>query len=164
MDKLQWVVSGDGSCIWRWDDHQRRRCFRIGFDGSLVLKEWLMLYHRRQNLARCGRVVKSLHRAGEGLAQGLVLPGPQSGSFIRALGHREIWKQAESIDLKRAAMATGGICVAPWCSQEHPGPTDKAGASAGYSCRVALTSPLPVRLLGTYGKHLRHPPRELMTV
>eukprot|EP00439_Symbiodinium_sp_Y106_P017651 s5566_g2.t1 len=108
MDKLQWVVSGDGSCIWRWDDHQRRRCFRIGFDGSLVLKEWLMLYHRRQNLARCGRVVKSLHRAGEGLAQGLVLPGSQSGSFIRALGHREIWKQAESIDLKRAAMATGG--------------------------------------------------------
>ncbi|CAE7211986.1 unnamed protein product [Symbiodinium sp. CCMP2592] len=108
LSKLQWTVTPDGGCINRIDGGGVTRSFRIGFDGEHVLREWLLLHHRRAALTKCARVNRSLRREGEGLAQGLDLPGPPAASFVRALGHRQAWKEAHDIESKRASFATGG--------------------------------------------------------
>ena len=73
LRRLQWSVSPDGGVLRRpcWHDIAGNvRSFRIGFDGTGLLREWLLLLHRRMALSKCGHVTRNLHRQEPGLAQG----------------------------------------------------------------------------------------------
>ena len=108
LARLGWSVSLCGSTLtWR-DAANRARSFHFGHDSLSVLREWLLLPHRRAALASCGRVNRSLHRADQSLARGLDLPAPPAGSFLRAEGHRSLWKDSASSFVRRAAIASGG--------------------------------------------------------
>ena len=83
LAKLGWGVSQDGGTITRRDPQGIVRSFRLGFDGLQVLRDWLLLHHRRSALARAGRITRSLHRPEPEFARGLSLPPPPQGSFRR---------------------------------------------------------------------------------
>ena len=51
LTRLRWSVSARGDTLSRVDDHGRHRVFHIGRDGHEVLREWLLLPHRRAALA-----------------------------------------------------------------------------------------------------------------
>ncbi|CAE7362760.1 gcs-1 [Symbiodinium sp. CCMP2592] len=134
LAKLGWTVARDGSAIHRVDASGRQRSFCLGYDGLHVLREWLLLYHRRKTLARCGRTRQAFHRSEAGLARGLDLPGPQPHAFIRALGPRALWSSANDLEDRRAAMATGGTC---WYYGAMHALDDKEHAV----CTCGLTAP-----------------------
>ena len=103
-----WSVGPRGDTITRFDSCGRLRTFRLGHDCLDILREWLLLFHRRRAVAACGRTRKSLHRMGVGLAQGMDLPGPDPGTFIRAAGHRAVWRKHSDRMHQRAALASAG--------------------------------------------------------
>ena len=73
LRRLQWSVSPDGGVLRRccWHDVAGHVIsFRIGFDGTGLLREWFLLFHRRMALSKCRHVTRNLHRQEPGLAQG----------------------------------------------------------------------------------------------
>ena len=113
---LGWQWDRRGRYIIRCDCYGQERRFELGVDSFDILSEWLRDAHRRRMLARCGRVVDSLHRAdgGDELAQGLSLPPPPVGTLAVFDGHKEVWRKATNTIARQSALVTG-------CSVWHKG-------------------------------------------
>ncbi|CAE7202460.1 unnamed protein product, partial [Symbiodinium sp. KB8] len=115
--ELGWWVDPSGSTLFRRDSVGVVRRFDLGIDARAVLHEWLRDVMRREMLARCLRVAKSLHRPeAEDLAQGLVLPGPPPGSLCIFAGHVAAWREAKD-GLERATALAGGCTY--WYKQRR---------------------------------------------
>ena len=112
LTDLGWQWDPRGCYILRRDSYGQERRFELGVDSSEILVEWLRDVHRRRMLARCGRVVESLHRADDGddLAQGLSLPPPPLGTLATFDGHKEAWlKAADTVARQSALVVLCGI-------------------------------------------------------
>ena len=73
-----------------------------------ILQEWLRDVHRRNIFNMRGRVQKSLRRLDdERLARGLHFPGPPPNALCVFEGHRCMWDENSSCDMRHAALATG---------------------------------------------------------
>ena len=135
LQNLEWTWDGQGRFIKRRDAYGVERIFELGVDSFEVIVEWLRDVHRRRCLAKCGRVVKQLHRgdAGDDVAQGLVLPGPPPDCLATFEGHKWAWRQAKDTTARHCALVTG-------CSYWH-----KRRKAAG--CR-ATCSKVPLWFAG----------------
>ena len=80
---------------------------RLGLHCLTVLRDWLVEEHRKRGIASCGRVKSSYHRGEAGLATGLNLEAPSPGARFALAGHR-LLGHSQSLDVRRAALATGG--------------------------------------------------------
>ncbi|CAE7373819.1 unnamed protein product [Symbiodinium natans] len=107
LDRMGWSASANGKVLHRTDPRGDTRRFFFGYDNLGVLKHWLKEEHQRRGVHRCGRVKRSLHRAEPECARGLALPGPPHGQHHALAGHRLLGRQGP-VELRRAAMATGG--------------------------------------------------------
>ena len=63
MDKLGWWHSADGGFIFRRDQCGQVRRFELGVDGIGALEGWVSDHLRVRDLAQCGRIRQSHHRA-----------------------------------------------------------------------------------------------------
>eukprot|EP00438_Fugacium_kawagutii_P013015 Skav219675 [mRNA] locus=scaffold3149:185132:187369:- [translate_table: standard] len=107
--RLGWQVIDDGAGISRTDSYGANRIFRLGYDNSSLLFEWLEDWHACAALRSCGRVARSLHRVAvdNSLAQGLELGAPPPGRCYFS-GHQIVYEQAGGDPASRkVAMATG---------------------------------------------------------
>ena len=107
--RMQWTPFADGSGFSFLDSQDRLRSLHFGDDSLKVATAWLKDCYRRKALRACGRTSRSLHGDGEGLAQGLLLPGPDRDRVVLAAGHKKVWRSQSSLrDAKLAALASGG--------------------------------------------------------
>ena len=104
---LGWQMEPSGDAVSRVDDVGRTRRFFFGWQNMSVLRAWLVEEHRKRGIASCGRVKSSYHRGEAGLATGLNLEAPSLGARFALAGHR-LLGHSQSLDVRRAALATGG--------------------------------------------------------
>ena len=117
LEQLGWGCDDRGSFVCRRDSFGQVRSFEVGVGSVAVLVEWLRDVYRRRGLEQCRRVTRLQHRAAEdGLAQGLVLPGPPAGCLAVFQGHRWAWRTSSSMLERRCALVTG--CSA-WHKQKR---------------------------------------------
>ena len=122
IDRFGWQVLKGGKQLSRCDDLARQRFFNFGYDSPQVLEEWLSVEYRRMFLNRCGRVRQRLHRDGQ-FASGMDLPAPVMQDLCFA-GHRQLFHQAPSLSVRRAAAGTGGSFWY-WAAGSKIGPEDE---------------------------------------
>ena len=129
-----WWITRDGLSVCRRDAYGQLRTFRVGIDGDLVIEEWIIDRRREEMLGKCGRVVKSLHRAEvPGLAQREDLP------FFD--GHRLLLEAATGWSDIKAALATG-------CSYWHTfGRTSMSDDDPRRLCKCGLSVPSRPRIV-----------------
>ena len=109
VQRLGWTIGPRGETIARVDDYGTTRTYRFGFDHPRVLQQWLQQEFQLWAVHQCGRVKKSFHRAQPGTATGLALPAPAPGTRFALLGHKCL-TQDDSLERRRAALASGGSC------------------------------------------------------
>jgi hypothetical protein len=110
LRRLNWTASHCGNFLRRVDEYGAQRVFELGVDGLPILQEWLRDVHRRNIFNVCGRVQKSLRRLDDDrLARGLQLPGKPPNALCVFVfdGHRCMWDENSSRDMRHAALATG---------------------------------------------------------
>lgn len=136
LQNLEWTWDGQGRFIMRRDAYGVERTFELGVDSFEVIVEWLRDVHRRRCLAKCGRVMKQLHRgdAGDDVAQGLVLPGPPSDCLATFEGHKWAWRQAKDTTARHCALVTG-------CSYWHKRRKLPAAERPALRCLCGLQEP-----------------------
>ncbi|CAE7891678.1 unnamed protein product [Symbiodinium sp. KB8] len=106
LEELGWWAEENGRAICRRDSHGVHRRFRVGEDSPRLLMDWLADWHRRGALQSCWPVAFSLHRPGQGLAQGLDLPGVGPQEMCAFEGHRRAYERGDLVT-KQLALASG---------------------------------------------------------
>lgn len=106
LSELSWWTEDNGRSFCRRDSSNLFRKFRVGIDSPRILMEWLSDWHRRKALQACGRVAVSLHRQGQGLAQGHALPGVAPHALCIFEGHRQAYAHGDFVT-KQIALASG---------------------------------------------------------
>ena len=107
LQELRWWSDRSGNCIYRRDSTEIVREFHLNIDTPAVLREWLMDWHRRSALHKCGRIRRSLHRPHQpDLAQGADLPGVPVDSLCLFRGHVQAYRLGD-VTVRHSALASG---------------------------------------------------------
>ncbi|CAE7224169.1 unnamed protein product [Symbiodinium sp. CCMP2592] len=107
LERLGWTLNRDGPRLCWSDDDGAQRAFKVGFDGFKQVEALLRQHHRDLRVYEAGRVCRSFHRDGDGLATGLDLPPPAANRHFFFEGHRQLFG-AGSRFVRYAASASAG--------------------------------------------------------
>ncbi|CAE7345760.1 unnamed protein product [Symbiodinium sp. KB8] len=152
LGELGWWTSATGDIIGRRDEGGRLRTFYVGYDNELVLKQWLVDWHRRASLQETARVKRRLHRsAPDGdLAQGVLLPGVPANALCVMAGHRKLFPPQGERHLRNSSLATG---CSVWAKAKKKGVSAEAIAECMCGQRMPSRPHLLWQCSGT--AHLR---------
>ena len=103
LDRLGWWTAQRGDFICRRTAEGSELRFQLGVDNLNVLQEWVIDFFRVEDLQKCGRVTRDLHRAEH---------APNITGQVRCYfeGHKAIYDTDNRKQFRQAALATGCSC------------------------------------------------------
>ena len=158
VEQCGWNISADGSTIQRLDSHGQHRSFQLGVDNPVILFEWLRNVFRTNELKKCKRVQRSLHRQGEGAercARGQLLPGPPPGLCLFQ-GHNYLFRNDHDRSIQHACLATGAsfwfFNVGARLAADHPRRKCICGGSTPSRPHLVWECPATLHLRAQIGR------------